>query len=291
MKAQFDQNLLSSFYLWFENRLLQEDIKAYVTGLENTFQYVNYADLPSDFIGYQGQFRQIVADCSVDIPNSGIFINGDFVTGDSEENGGIFMDYNEGRIVLPLASGENLEITANSTVKEVNTYIANDSDINIILQSDFIEVGQTTPYFYNQPEKLDEKAYFLPACFISLVSSENQEFCFGGEEETKNRLRVMVITRDSFVIDSVVSKFRDTAREIITTIPYEKFPYGFSYSAKSFPYKYEDLKNENQDSGCTHIDKVTVSKVYSERLRELINRDLSVSLIDFDLSTYRFPRM
>lgn len=291
MKAQFDQNLLSSFYLWFENRLLQEDIKAYVTGLENTFQYVEYADLPSDFIGYQGQFRQLVADSSVENTNSGIYINGDFITGDSEENGGIFIDHNDGRVVLPLASGENLDITAISTVKEVNTYIANDSDLNIILQSDFIEVGQTTPYFYNQSEKLDEKAYFLPACFISLASSENEEFCFGGKEETKNRLRVMVITRDNFVIDSVVSKFRDTARETITTIPYEDFPYGFSYSAKNFPYNYENLKENSENQGSTHIDKVTVSKIYSERLRELMNRDLSVSLIDFDLSTYRFPRL
>lgn len=290
MKAQFDQDLLSSFYLWFENRLIRDDIKAYVTDLENTFKYVEYSDLPSDFVGYQGQFRQLVADHSVDSPNSGIFINGDFVTGDNTNNGSVFIDYSEGRVVLPLASGENLEITANSTVKEVNTYISNDSDLNVILQSDFLEVGQTTPYFFNQSEKLDEKTFFLPACFISLVSSSNQEACFGGKEETKSRIRVMVISRDNFVIDAVSSKCRDSVREIITRIPYEDFPYGFSYSVKDFPYSYDNLKEEFSDNYETHVSDVSVSKVFSERMRELLNRDLSVSLIDFDLSTYRFPR-
>ena len=291
MKAQFDQNLLSSFYLWFENRLLKEDIKAYVQDLDNTFKYVEFSDLPSDFIGYQGQFRQLVAENSVESPNSGVFINGDFVTGDSSANGSVFIDNQEGRVVLPLASGTNLEITANSTVKEINTYISNDSDLNIILQSDFVENGQTSPYFFNQSEKLDEKTFFLPACFISLASSDNDEHCFGGMEETKNRIQVMVLTRDNFVIDSVSSKFRDTARESICNIPYESFPYGFSYSVKNFPYEYDELKSNFQDGVTTHIDKVRVSKVFSEKLREAINKDFSIATMDFDLSTYRFPRL
>jgi hypothetical protein len=292
MKAQFDQNLLSSFYLWFENKLLKEDFKAYIPDLENTFEYVEYSDLPSDYIGYQGQFRQLVAENNVDSPNSGVFINGDFVSADVNSNGGVYIDHQQGRVVLPLASGTDLEITGQSTVKEVNTYISNDSDLNIILQSDFIENGQSTPYFFNQSEKLDEKTFFLPACFISIASSENEEHCFGGMENTKNRIRVLVLTRDNFVVDSVISKFRDSSREYITHIPYEDFPYGFTYSLKSFPYEYDQLKANHESGGVTsYIDNVNVSKVYSERLRELMNRDLSAGLIDFDLSTYRFPRL
>ena len=290
MKAQFDQNLLSSFYLWFENQLLEEDIQAYVSDLDNTFKHVEYSDLPSDFVGYQGQFRQLVAEDSIDNTNSGVYINGSFVSADNKNNGSVFIDYQEGRVILPLASGENLEITANSTVKEVNTYISNDSDLNVILQSDFMEVGQTTPYFFNQSEKLDEKTFFLPACFISLASSENKEHCFGGLEDTKSRIRVMVLTRDNFVVDSVISKFRDTARKTITHLPYENFPYGFSHSIKNFPYSYTDLKAPFETAESSHINNVTVSKVFSERARELMNRDVSIAIIEFDLSTHRFPR-
>lgn len=289
MKAQFDQNLLSSFYLWFENRLLQPDIQAYVTGLDNEYKHVEYYDLPDGFIGYQGQFRQLVADSSVGNFNSGVFIDDVFVTGDNSTNGDVFIDYSEGRIILPEASGVDLEITSKSTVKEVNTYISNDSDVSILLQSDFMEVGQTTPYFYNQDDKLDEKTYFLPACFISLSSSENSEHCFGGGEETANQIKVVVISRSNFIVDAICSKFRDTVREVVSEIPYEDFPYGFSYSLKEYPYNYDDLKNNYQEA--TIINKVNVSKVFSERLRQLVNRDLSVAILNFDLSTYRFPRL
>ena len=51
MKAQFDQNVLSSFYLWFENRLLRDDAKAYSTGVSNDFKYVDFYDLPSGLSG------------------------------------------------------------------------------------------------------------------------------------------------------------------------------------------------------------------------------------------------
>jgi hypothetical protein len=268
--------------------LIGEDVKAYVGDLDNEFKYVEYSDLPSGFIGYQGQYRQLVAEHSIENPNSGIFINDDFVTGDNNINGGVFIDYNDGRIILPENSGENLSITAKSAVKEVNLYISNDSETNIILQSDFLEVGQTTPYFYNKSEKLDEKTYFLPACFMSLVSSSNDPLCFGGGENTRFAIRVMAMSRDNFVIDGISSKCRDVARsKDIAIIPYEDFPYGFSHSVKNFPYNYDEIKAPFEDQIGIHIHDVTVSKVFSEKTRELMNRDVSISMIDFELSIHR----
>ena len=64
-------------------------------------------------------------------------------------------------------------------------------------------------YFYNKDSKLDEKIYFLPACIISLVNSDNEEFAFGGEEDTKSRIRVIVLTSNEFILDGVVSRSRD----------------------------------------------------------------------------------
>ena len=54
MKAQFDQDLLSSFYLWFENRLLGSKAEAYSINMDNAFQYVDFPDIPSSHVGYQG---------------------------------------------------------------------------------------------------------------------------------------------------------------------------------------------------------------------------------------------
>ncbi len=291
MKAQFDQNLLSSFYLWLENRLIKSDSKAYLTNVPNSFKYVDFDDIPSDMVGYQGEYRQLVSDYDIDVVNSGFFVGDDFITGDSSANGGVYTDYNNGRILFPSASGTGLNVSGTYSVNEVNTYISHDSDLDFILQSDFIENGQDSPYFYNETANVDQSAYFLPACFVSLASSENKEFAFGGEEDTKARIRVMLLTKDSYILDAVISKLRDTVREKITHIPYEEFPYDYSYSVKDFPYTYAGVvAGQGSNALSSSIENVTASKVVSEGLREKLNQSFSIAFIDFDLSTFRFPR-
>jgi|TARA_R110002020_G_scaffold158318_4_gene341486 hypothetical protein len=289
MKAQFDQNLLSSFYLWLERRLLASKAEAYSINMDNAFQYVDFPDIPSSHVGYQGKFRQLVADHGVNQQNSGFFEDGGFVTGDYDENGGVYTDYNNGRLIFPAASGTSMDLTANSTVKEVNTYISNDSDLQMILQSDFKD--GSLPYQYQQTSELDEDIYFLPACFISIASSDNEPFSFGGEDNTESRIRVMLLSFDNYILDGVLSLLRDTVREDMTHIPYEDFPYGFSFSIKNFPYSYEDLVDAQSSPMISHIQKVSVSKVVSEELREKLNKNISIAFIDFDLTTYRFPRL
>ena len=163
--------------------------------------------------------------------------------------------------------------------------------MQILLHSDFKDSSTSLPYQYEHTGKLDEDTYFLPACFISVASSDNEEFSFGGEENTESRMRVMLLSSDNYILDSVMSLFRDTVREDMTHIPYEDFPYGFSYSIKDFPYSYDSLVDaQPSDATKSHIDTVTVSKVVSEELREKLNKNISVGFIDFDLSTIRFPR-
>ena len=194
-----------------------------------------------------------------------------------ESNGNVYTDYNNGRILFPSASGTGLNISGTYSVKEVNTYISHDDDVEFLVHSDFSENGQDSPYFYNETGVLDQGSYFLPACFVSLASSENEEFSFGGEENTQSRVRVMVLTKDSYILDSVISRLRDTVREKITHIPYESFPYAYSYSVKDFPYTYTGVVGgQGSNPLCSYIDRVTSSKVVSEALREKLNKDFSM---------------
>ena len=293
MKAQFDQNILSSFYLWFENRLLKDDCKAYGTDLGNTFTSGSFPDIPPSHIAFQGEFRQLVAEHNVDTPNSGFFLGDTFITGNYDENGGVFTDYDNGRLIFPEASGVPIAsnaLTANSTVKEVNTYVSNDTDAQTILHSDFKDSATDAPYQYGKTGEYDETTYFLPACFISVASSDNAEFALGGEENTKSNIRAMVLSFDNYTLDSVLSLFRDTVREDMTHIPYGDFPYGFSFSIKDFPYSYNSLVDAQSSPTKSHISSVGVSKVVSEQIRENLNKNICIGFIDFEISTYRFPR-
>lgn len=285
MKPQFDQKLVSSFYLWFENKLLDDSIAAYQTGVSNSYQYVETFDVPSNFYAYQGKYRQLVADYDVSVPNSGIFVGGSFVTGGQAN---VYTDYNNGRVIFPVSSGKALTVTSVSTVKEVNTYLTNDSPEQILLESDFFIDGETIPNTSKSTKKLDEKAYWLPACFIFPATSDNEEFAFGGEEETQTRIRVMILTKDNFTMDAVLSAFRDQTRTCVPLIDFEDFPYGAFFSVKNHPYRYAVLAAQSTES--SFIQKVGASRIGKTSEKEKTDKKFQIGFLDFDISTYRFPR-
>jgi hexokinase len=159
------------------------------------------------------------------------------------------------------------------------------------LHSDFKDSATELPYQYGKTSEYDENTYFLPACFISLASSDNTEFSFGGEEDTRSNIRVMVLSFDNYILDSILSLFRDTVREDLTHIPYEDFPYGFSFSIKNFPYNYNNLVSDQSGPVKSFIKEVRASKVVSEQIRENLNKNISIGFLDFELCTYRFPRL
>lgn len=288
MKAQFATELTSSFYLWLEHKLIDSKFKAYSTNQSNVFQYVDsFIDVPSSYVAYQGKFKQLVADQSVDIVNSGIFVNGSFISGDSAN---LYIDYDNGRVIFPQASGTGLSITANNTVKEINTYLTEDDEEAIIVTSDFIDSSNTSSTnLFSKSNKRDEKTFILPACFIRFIANENEEFSFGGEEETISRIQVIVMSFDNYTVDNVLSLLADSARECITRVPFEDFPYGSFFDVKSFPYSYQSFISNY--SNRSFIERVNTSKINTSSILDKYNKDIIVGLVDFDISTYRFPRV
>lgn len=287
MKAQFPTELISSFYLWFENKLLGDKSEAYAENQSNTFEYTDgFVDIPSSQVAYQGKFRQLVADSSAGQMNSGVFVDGVFTTGSSPD---ITIDYNDGRVILPAASGTNLTITANNTVKEVNTYITEDDEETLLTTSDFVDSADTTSTnLFSKIKKRDEKVFVLPACFIRFITNENNEFSFGGEEDTVTRVQVVVMARDNYTLDSILGLFTDTVRECIPRIPFEDFPYGGYFDIKDFPYDYSTFSSSY--SAKSFVERVNTSKVNSSAILNKIDKDILVGFIDFDVSTLRYPR-
>lgn len=285
MNVEFDHTLLSSFYLWFENELLKSN--AYITGIENQFKKIPAKDIPSNYYAYQGGYRQLVADASIEAPNSGFYVNGNFVPSSGSN---FWLDYDNGRIIVPKSSGVNLTITGLCSVKEINTYISNEDDEHLILHGDFREEGQSNPYYFGKDDKLDEKTYFLPACFISLGSSDNRPFAFGGEETTQHKIKVLVLTKDNYLLDAVLSKFRDSSRKTFKLINYKDYPYGAFGAIKNEPYSYEDFVS-GQNNGCSSIENANSYKITNADLKARLNKSFSIGFIDFNISTQRFPRL
>lgn len=286
MKAQFSHELFSSFYLWFENKLISDKSKAYVENQSNVFEYVDLPDIPSSHYGYQGKFRQLVADQSIDTQNSGIFIDGVFATGSSAD---IDIDYDEGRVIVPAASGTALTITANNTVKEVNTYPSEDDEVQLLLTSDFVDSAATsTTNLFSKTSKRDEKTYIIPCCFLRVMSDESTPISFGGEDDTRIKIRATVLAKDNYLMDGLLSLFAGTRSECVKLVPFEDYPYGAFNNVKSFPYSYSDYVSGYTDNA--FIENVKTSKVIDSISMDKIEKNVLIGFIDFELSKYRYPR-
>ena len=285
MITQFIHRAVSSFQLWVERKLVSDACKAYVTDQSNTFEYVDFPDIPTGYYAYQGRFRQLVADYDVDKVNSGVFVGNQFFSGDSSS---VLIDYNDGRVIVPYASGTGLTITANNTVKEVNVYITEDDEEKLLVQNDFIDSAATnTTQLFAQAAKRDDKTYILPAVFLKLETDNNTPVSFGGEVDNRIAIRMIVLAFDNYIVDGVLSYFKDRAQSCIKIIPFSSYPYGRSFTLKSYPYQYDTLSASYTES--LFIESVRTSKVTDELTLEKLQKNMVMGFADFDLSIYRYP--
>ena len=286
MKASYDHELLSSFYLWFDDRLNYHG-EAYKTGETHTFQYVDTYDIPSNYIAYYSPYRQFVwASDKETIPNY-VTIDGT----DVYDQNNIYIDYNNGRVLLDTAvygTNQNLTITGTFPYKTINSYITDETEENVILNSDFI-ISPIDQTYLQQKGGFSNKIYTVPAAFVTLGGSNNIPFAFGGLDETLSTIRAVVISDSNYTLDGMMSLFRDAARTTFALIEYEDFPMGEFSHIKSHPYRYKTLS----DAASRHcfIEDARVAKL-TDRVRERItpSKDYKIGFMDFEISRPRLPR-
>jgi len=299
MKAQFDHLLQSSFYLWFDDKLTRVAEAYYEPVQGQTFDAVVRGEdgaglgIPSNLDAYYCADRQLVSN-GLSEP-SGVYIDSAFVEqGDPTYE--LLIDHNEGRILTKAAAmgGQDLissEVTGKFKRKEINVYITNETEEQLLLQNDFIlsdVVGE--PTYLKQQSELGDRKYSLPAAFISLNQSTNIPFAFGGVDNTSTTIRVVVITDSNYSLDAVLSLFRDSQNVSFKLVNFEDFPYGEFYHVKKFPYYYPDFISTNSSGRpAAFIEKVTVSKLF-DRSGTQIPPGLRIGFMDFDISNIRTPR-
>lgn len=285
MKVGFDHELLSSFYLWFDDRL-NYFAEAVMPSITHTFQHVDSPDLPSNYIAYYSPYRQFVWSSDKNAVNDFVTIDGTQVT----DKNNIYIDYNNGRVLLNTStySGTSLNITGDFAYKTVNTYITDETEENVILNSDFT-ISPLNQTFLQQNGGFTDKIYTVPAVFLTLANSSNEPFAFGGMDNTISNIRGVVIADSNYTLDGVLSIFRDSARTCFSMVEFNDFPFGEFNHIKSHPYKYETLSSGSSKK--FFIEDVKCSKI-TDRARERItsSTDYKVGFIDFNVSMPRVPR-
>lgn len=295
MKAQFDHILQSSFYLWFDDKITRQAEGFIDTGGQEFDVIVRGGseealDLPDNLDAYYCSDRQLVNNGNSE--PSGVYIDGSFVAqGASPYN--LMIDHMEGRILVD--SSQDLisnQVSGEFKRKEINVYITNETEEQLLLQNDFVlsdVVGE--PTYLKQQAELGDKKYTLPAAFISLNASSNDNWALGGVDDTKTLIRVVVITDSNYSLDAALSLFRDCKSQCFKLIEFENFPFGEFYHVKSFPYYYPDFSatNASPNRDSAYIEKVSVSKLF-DRSGTQIPQGLRIGFIDFNISCIRTPR-
>ena len=286
MKPTFTHNVINSFFLWFDNFLMTKGdaYKTYTTKL------YNYEDprLGGDKVVYGSPYKQWVYDKNITgatIP-SGFTINNQFV---STGTSGMRIDFDNGRIIFNSGVSTGLNITGTYSVKEVNSYITDQPEDNLIIENKFV----TNSRFTVSENYIAPYNPVTPCIFASIQTAHNTAFAFGGEDETKCIIKVVAFCENLYQLDGVLSVFGDSYNEIFSIIPMTGHPLGEFNEIKTgaYPtgYDYKNLSNA-YNSQTLFISSVESSKIRDSVIKEL-NPILHIGFLDFEIKTYRYPRL
>ncbi len=133
MKASFLNNLMSSFYLWLDHKILN-DGEAFIN-----YSGSLYEDYDPNYDGissiYSSPFRQWVYDSSIigaNIPSGVTLNNNTFLP---RGTSGLSLDFNKGRVIFDSNLVANKNLSANFAFKEFNLYYTNEKDEQLLFEN------------------------------------------------------------------------------------------------------------------------------------------------------------
>jgi hypothetical protein len=92
--------------------------------------------------------------------------------------------------------------------------------------------------------------YTVPVIFFKHDKSHNEEFAFGGTEDTRSIINCIIIADSQFLLDGAVSIIRDTTRDVIPEIPQNEFPMNMLGSyMNGNTYNYTNLSTNKTSAG------------------------------------------
>ena len=288
MKPQFDNQIMSSMLLWFDNKLLTKG-----QAFQNTTgQFYSVLDDYYGYYAYASSYSQIVADASVSgvtIP-TGLYAGNTLVNvGEGGANGLYSIDYNNGRSYW---SGEqSSDVTGSFSIKDFNVFLTNQTEDEILFQSQYTNRNQISTVV---PTGLEPDTKTYPVVYLKNDGSYNEPFAFGGQDNTIMNVRAIVVADSQFEVDAIGSIFRDQRMTNIALFEEADMPFNSLGGYRDgVQYNYTGTANTKDNSQQLFLEDVNVSRfdrVLENEVRKF-NPNVYSTIIDFEINKIRFPRL
>jgi len=287
MKVQFNNIVMSSMLLWFDNKLLSKG-EAFVNFSSNFYP------VESQYFGfytYGAPYKQMVVDSSISGASiiSGIYINNVFskigensLTGINSSQGHLYFT---SQINNPTTS-----LSGNYAVKDFNIFLTSETEEDLLFETQF----QLNPKTSQNPTGLPLNAETYPVVYLKYQGGDNEPLAFGGLDKTNINVRAIILSDSIFKLDALTSIFRDTVRTYVPLIYENEMPFNILGSANNGSFNYNNLTaNKLQNDDYLYIDNVYVSKIDNRFINSYnkLNPNVFTAFIDFELSKNRYPRI
>jgi len=287
MKPQFDNQVMSSLLLWFDNTILTKG-----EAFQNTTgQFYNVSAEYAGLDTYSTSYSQIVADASVTgatIP-TGLYVGSNLVNvGEGGATGLYSIDYNNGRSYWSGTQGN--DVTGSFAIKDFNTFLTNSTEDEILFQTQYTNRNKVSTVV---PTGLEPGTKTYPVVYLKNDGSHNDPFAFGGQDNTIFRARAIVIADSQFEIDAIGSLFRDQIHSNIGLFTAAEMPFNqYGYYRNDTQFNYTGVVNGKGDAELMFLEEVNISRfdrVMENEVRKF-NPNVYSTLIDFEINKVRFPR-
>lgn len=285
MIPQFTNTVANSFLLWAEHNLLNQ-AQAYKNYTSRLYYYKDLGLEMAGYVGYSSPFKQWVYDTSVSGATicSGIF--GQITLNKGPSGSGLKIDYDNGRIILPISFGTGLRISGHYAFKDLNFYLPNETEESLLTTNKFFlnsrynrfPTGGIAPY-----------AQVTPALFFNNLNNRQENFALGGLYNTVENFSFIAMTENVWMLDAVISFFRDKKHAVFPQISIYEHPLDEFGDIKTglYPsgYSYQNIINQyGQPGNLIYLDSIRASKV-SDKIKT--SESLFLGIIDIELSKVR----
>ena len=125
------------------------------------------------------------------------------------------------------------------------------------------------------------------------MGTSNSPIAFGGEDITTVNIRAIVLAQSQFELDAIGSIFRDTQKTLVPLFEESEMPFNsFGGYKDATQYNFTEATSSKGSAASCFLEEVFVSnmdRAISSKMRSL-NPDVFTSVIDFELTNFRFPR-